>query len=201
MKPLSSLLTFTPRSQAEWRAWLQAHHTEPTGIWLVYYRQAAGQPTLSVSEATDEALCFGWINGQGRPLDADRYLSYFGPRKPGSGWSRVNKTKIEHLLATGQMAPAGLARIEAARQDGSWTLLDEVEQLLVPADLAAALQAQPPAAGFFATLSRTDRRNLLQWLVLARRPDTRQRRIAAIAELAARQQKPTQFNGRRRVAS
>lgn len=144
-----------------------------------------------MSEVTDEALCFGWINGQGRPLDADRYLSYYGPRKPGSGWSRVNKIKIEHLLATGQMAPAGLARIEAARQDGSWTLLDEVEHLFVPADLAAALQAQPPAAAFFASLRRTDRRNLLQWLVLAHRLDTRQRRVAAIAELTARQQKPT----------
>lgn len=201
MNASESLPTFTPTSQAEWRAWLQVHHTEKAGIWLVYYRKASGQPTISVSEATDEALCFGWINGPGRPLDANRHLSYYGPRKPGSGWSKVNKAKIEHLLATGQMAPAGMARIEAARQDGSWTLLDEVEQLLVPADLAAALAAQPPAADFFARLGRTDQRNLLQWLVLARRPATRQRRIAAIAELAVRQQRPTQFGTRRKAAS
>lgn len=194
-------LVLCPQSPQHWREWLQDHHTESTGIWLVYYRKAAGQPTLSVSEAVDEALCFGWINGQGRPLDANRFMQYYGPRKPRSGWSKVNKDKIEHLLATGQMAPAGLARIAAARQDGSWTLLDEVEQLLVPADLAAALQAQPPAEVFFASLSRTDRCNLLQWLVLARRADTRQHRLAAIAELAARQQKPTQFGSRRRAAS
>jgi len=200
MKDPAPFPTLTPTSQAEWRVWLQAHHTEARGVWLMYHKKHTATPTLTWSAAVDEALCFGWIDSRARPLDTDRYQQLFSPRKPRSGWSKVNKAKIAHLLATGQLAPAGLARIEAARQDGSWTLLDEVEQLLVPADLAAALQAQPPAAAFFASLSRTDRRNLLQWLVLARRPATRQRRLAAIAELAARQQKPTQFGGRRRAA-
>jgi uncharacterized protein YdeI (YjbR/CyaY-like superfamily) len=113
----------------------------------------------------------------------------------------VNKDKIEYLLAVSQMAPPWLAPIAAARQDGSWTLLDEVEQLLVPADLVAALQAQPPAEAFFAGLSRTDQRNLLQWRVLACRAHTRRHRFAAIAKLAAQQQKPTQFDGWRRAAS
>jgi uncharacterized protein YdeI (YjbR/CyaY-like superfamily) len=190
-----------PLNRQQWREWLQAHHDQHQSVWLVYYKKASATPTLTWSEAVDEALCFGWIDSQAKPLDKEKYQQLFSRRKPKSGWSKVNKDKIERLLATGQMAPAGLARMEAARQDGSWTLLDEVEQLVVPADLAAALQAQPPAMAFFASLSRTDRRNLLQWLVLARRADTRQRRLAAIAELAARQQKPTQFGGRRRAAS
>jgi uncharacterized protein YdeI (YjbR/CyaY-like superfamily) len=145
----------------------------------------------------DEALCFGWIDSQAKPIDADRYRQFFCRRKPTSAWSKVNKEKIIRLTAAGLMASAGLARIEAAKQNGSWSLLDEVEELIIPADLAAALQTRPGASGFFESLSKTDKRNMLQWLVLAKRPETRQKRLAEIAELAGQQLKPMQFGGRK----
>lgn len=154
--------TFCACSPADWRAWLQAHHETHQSIWLIYHKKHTGVPSLTWSQAVDEALCFGWIDSQAKPIDADKYMQFFSHRKPTSAWSRVNKEKLERLTAAGLMAPAGLARIETARQNGSWTLLDEVEALIIPPDLAAALQARPGASGFFDNLSKTDKRNMLQ---------------------------------------
>jgi uncharacterized protein YdeI (YjbR/CyaY-like superfamily) len=195
--PASEPETFCPSSPADWRAWLQAHHETRQNIWLIYHKKHTGVPSLTWSQAVDEALCFGWIDSQAKPIDADKYMQFFCRRKPGSAWSRVNKEKIIRLTAAGLMAPAGLARIEAAKQNGSWTLLDEIEELIIPADLAAALQARPGASDFFASLSKTDKRNMLQWLVLAKRPETRQKRLAEIVELASQRLKPKQFGGRK----
>ncbi len=189
--------TFCPTSRQHWREWLLANHAQEQAVWLVYHKKHTGTPSLSWSEAVSEALCFGWIDSQAKPIDGDTYRQLFSQRKPRSGWSRVNKEKIQQLLAEGLMMPAGLAAIEVARQNGSWALLDEVEALVVPPDLAQALQVSPLAASYFAGLSRTDRRNMLQWLVLARRPETRQRRVAEIATLAAQQLKPAQFSGKK----
>ncbi len=169
-----------PSSPQQWREWLLAHHATARGVWLVYYKKAAGQPSLSWSQAVDEALCFGWIDSQAKPLDAQRYQQFFSPRKPASGWSRINKQKVEHLTAAGRMAPAGLASVAVAQQNGAWALLDEVEALRLPPDLAQAFAEQPAAGEYFARLSRTAKRSLLLGLVLARQAPTRQRRIAAI---------------------
>lgn len=188
--------TFCPTSPQHWREWLQAHHADRPAVWLLFHKQKTGARALTWSQAVDEALCFGWIDSRARPVDDEKYLQFFSRRKPKSVWSRVNKTKIERLIAEGLMTAAGFASIETARQNGSWTILDEVEELLIPADLAQAFQARPLAASYFASLSRSDKRNILQWLVLAKRPETRQKRIAEIAELAAQQLKPKQFRGR-----
>ncbi|GAA4494568.1 YdeI/OmpD-associated family protein [Hymenobacter ginsengisoli] len=190
--------TFWPSSRQHWREWLLAHHAQEQAVWLVYHKKHTGTPSLSWSEAVSEALCFGWIDSQAKPIDGDTYRQLFSRRKPRSGWSRVNKEKIKQLLADGLMMPAGLAAIETAQQNGSWALLDEVDALMVPPDLAQALQASPAADSYFASLSRTDRRNMLQWLVLARRPETRQRRLAEIVTLATQQLKPVQFRGRQK---
>jgi len=195
--PTPDVSTFCPASRQHWREWLLAHHAQEQAVWLVYHKKHTGTPSLSWSEAVSEALCFGWIDSQAKPIDGDTYRQLFSRRKPRSGWSRVNKEKIQQLAAEGQMMPAGLAAIATAQQNGAWALLDEVDALVVPPDLAAALQASPAAGAYFAGLSRTDRRNLLQWLVLAKRPDTRQRRLAEIVTLAAQQQKPAQFGGRK----
>ena len=196
MTPEAAPETFCPASPQHWREWLQAHHAEKQSIWLIYHKKQSATPSLTWSQAVDEALCFGWIDSRAQPIDNERYQQFFSRRKPGSGWSKINKAKVERLIAAGLMAPAGLASIEAAKQNGAWTLLDEVEELQLPADLAQLLAARPPAASFFESLSRTDRRNMLQWLVLAKRPATRQKRIAEIVDLAAQQLKPTQFRGR-----
>jgi uncharacterized protein YdeI (YjbR/CyaY-like superfamily) len=188
--------TFCPASPQHWREWLQAHHAEKQFIWLIYHKKQSATPSLTWSQAVDEALCFGWIDSRAQPLDNERYQQFFSRRKPGSGWSSINKAKIERLTAAGLMAPAGLASVETAKQNGAWTLLDEVEALQLPADLVQQLAAQPLAASFFESLSRTDRRNMLHWLVLAKRPATRQQRIAEIVDLAAQQLKPAQFRSR-----
>ncbi|MDO7875669.1 YdeI/OmpD-associated family protein [Hymenobacter sp. ASUV-10] len=176
-------LTFYPTSQQHWREWLQQHHETEPAVWVIFHKKQTGQRTLSWSEAVDEALCFGWIDSRAQPIDATQYRQFFSRRKPGGTWSKVNKVKIEQLIATGRMAPAGLASIEKAKQNGSWTLLDEVEELIIPADLARAFGQHPAAASYFQALSRTNKRNLLLKLVLAKRPETRQQRIAEIVGL------------------
>lgn len=195
--PTPNVPTFCPASRQHWRAWLLAHHAQAQAVWLVYHKKHTGTPSLTWSEAVSEALCFGWIDSQAQPIDDTTYRQLFSRRKPRSGWSRVNKEKIKQLTAEGLLMPASLAAIETAQQNGSWALLDEVDALVVPPDLVQALQASPAAEAYFAGLSRTDRRNLLQGLVLARRPETRQRRLAEIMALAAQGQKPAQFGGRK----
>jgi uncharacterized protein YdeI (YjbR/CyaY-like superfamily) len=173
-----------PQSQQHWREWLQAHHAQHQSVWLVYYKKTSATPNLTWSEAVDEALCFGWIDSQAKPLDAERYQQFFSRRKPRSGWSKVNKEKVQRLIAAGKMMPAGLAAIETAKQNGAWALLDDVEELRLPADLELALRQHPAAGRYFSGLSRTAKRNALLGLVLAKRPATRQQRIAAILEAA-----------------
>lgn len=196
MPPEKEPATVCPASPQHWREWLQAHHAERQSVWLVYHKKKSSTPSLTWSQAVDEALCFGWIDSRAQPLDDERYRQFFSRRKPSSGWSKINKAKVERLIAAGLMTPAGLASIEEAQQNGAWTLLDDAEELRLPADLAQPLQARPPAAGYFESLSRTAKRNILQWLALAKRPATRQKRIAEIVELAAQQLKPAQFRSR-----
>ena len=150
----------------------------------MYYKKKSATLTLTWSEAVDEALCFGWIDSQAKPLDDEKYQQFFSRRKPKSGWSKVNKAKVQRLLAEEKMMPAGLATIETAKQNGSWTLLDEVEELRLPADLEQAFVLQPEARNYFLQLSRTAKRKVLLGLVLAKRAATRQKRIMAILELA-----------------
>lgn len=179
-----------PQNRQRWREWLQAHHDQQQSAWLVYYKKTSATPTLTWSEAVDEALCFGWIDSQAKPLDAEKYQQFFSRRKPKSGWSKINKAKVQRLLAEGKMMPAGRAAVEMAQQNGAWTLLDEVEELRVPADLEQAFVLQPEAQNFFLHLSRTTKRNLLLGLILAKRPSTRQQRLLTILNLVNRNLKP-----------
>lgn len=196
MTPEKEPETFCPASPPHWREWLQAHHAEKQSVWLVYHKKKSATPSLTWSQAVDEALCFGWIDSRAQPLDDERYRQFFSRRKPGSAWSKINKAKVERLIAAGLMTPAGLASIETAKQNGAWMLLDDVEELRIPTDLAQLLAARPLAANYFERLSRTDKRNMLQWLVLAKRPATRQKRLAEIVDAAAQQLKPPPFRSR-----
>jgi uncharacterized protein YdeI (YjbR/CyaY-like superfamily) len=176
---------FQPARLAEWRAWLAENHDRPGGVWLVMWRAGSGGPRIPYEGLVEQALCFGWIDSTGRRLDAERTMVWFTPRKARSGWSRINKERIDRLVASGEMTPAGLAPIEAAKADGSWTLLDDVEDLVVPDDLAAALAAAPPARAHWDAFPRSAKRAILVWLLQARRPQTRARRVAEIAGKAA----------------
>jgi uncharacterized protein YdeI (YjbR/CyaY-like superfamily) len=174
-----------PANRAEWRQWLAEHHASLPGVWLVYCKKASGQPSVTYAEAVEEALCFGWIDSHPRKLDADRTQLLFTPRKPKSGWSRVNKERLERLEAAGQLMPAGLAAIARAKQNGAWESLDAAEAGLVPDDLATALAANAPAAQHFAAFSASTRKMILTWVLGAKQPETRARRITETVRLAA----------------
>jgi len=174
-----------PRDRDEWRAWLAANHTRPTGAWVVMDRRATEAAMVPYVEAVEEALCFGWIDSKVVKLDAERTLQWFSPRRPRGTWARSNKERVERLTAEGRMTPAGLAVIEQAKRDGTWTLLDDVEDLVVPDDLAAAFDAAPPARANWDAFSRSARRAILVWIVQAVRPETRAARVAETARRAA----------------
>jgi uncharacterized protein YdeI (YjbR/CyaY-like superfamily) len=177
--------------RAAWRAWLEANHATESGVWLVSWRKGHG-PRVEYEEAVEEALCFGWIDSQGGNVDERRSRQYFAPRKATSGWAATNKARIKRLMADGRMAPAGLAAIERAKANGSWTLLDDVEQGIVPDDLAASLAAHPPAAANFDAFPKSTKRMLLERVAQAKRPETRTARILEIATLAARNERAFQ---------
>lgn len=185
--------SFYPANRHEWRQWLQNNHHRAPSVWLVYYRTSSGVSSLTHSEAVDEALCFGWIDSLRKSLDDERFIQFFTKRKPNSGWSKVNKAKIERLIKAGLMTEAGFTSIKTAKKNASWTVLDKVEKLSLPKDLAAAFKPHRGAKAFFLGLSRSSRKALLQWVVLAKRPETRQSRINEVAVMAAQKLKPKQF--------
>jgi uncharacterized protein YdeI (YjbR/CyaY-like superfamily) len=191
------LKTFYPRSRQEWREWLQNNHEKEQSVWLVYYKKQSNIQTVSYSEAVDEALCFGWIDSKAKPLDKERFMQFFSRRKPKSVWSKVNKEKIERLINEGLMTKAGFDTIEIAKQNGSWTILDEAEALIIPSDLDKEFEKRQNAKNYFLGLSRSDKRNILQWLTLAKKTETRQKRITEIVELAEQNLKPKQFRGQK----
>ncbi len=182
-----------PDTLAGWRDWLAANHTRAEGVWLITYKKTAGKPTISYEESVEEALCFGWVDSKGSKLDDERTMLWFAPRKAGSGWSRPNKERVERLIAAGRMTPAGLAKIKAAQADGSWTLLDAVENLEVPDDLAAEFARYPDARAHFDAFPRSARRGILEWIVQAKRPETRAKRIAETARLAQENERANQW--------
>jgi uncharacterized protein YdeI (YjbR/CyaY-like superfamily) len=170
--------------RASWRAWLEANHEQKDGIWLIISKKGASLSSVAYSEAVDEALCFGWIDAVVNSRDEESKIQYFAPRKKGSPWSRVNKGKIERLLAEGRMTKPGLAKIEQAKQDGSWELYDEIDQLVIPTDLQAALDNDPEALAHFSAFSPSGKKVILWWIKSAKRPETRSARIEKTVSLA-----------------
>jgi len=171
-------------SRAELRAWLEANHATTESIWLVMFKKHVAGKYVSRDDVVEEALCFGWIDSLTRKLDADRMMVLLSPRRPGSRWSRLNKQRVEKLLADDLMAPPGLAAIERAKEDGSWTIFDEIEDLIIPSDLAAELAGNEMAARNFHAFNDSSKKAILWWIKSAKRAATRQRRIADTVRLA-----------------
>lgn len=182
-----------PETRAEWRAWLEQHHTRTEGIWLISYKKSSGKQQLTYEDVVEEALCYGWIDSKGNKLDDERTMLWMAPRKPGSGWSKPNKERVERLTAAGLMAPAGLAKIAAAKQDGSWAALDAVEALEIPPDLQAALDENPTAQGYFAAFPRSVKRGILEWIANAKKAETRSKRVEETVRLAAENKRANQW--------
>src|SRR5688572_27004047 len=187
--------TFYPKSPLQWRKWLAKNHSKKHSIWLIFYKKSAKALTLTWSEAVDEALCYGWIDGTKKSIDEERSIQYFSRRKPKSVWSKINKGKVQRLIDEGKMTKAGYASIETARQNGSWTILDAVEDLKIPKDLAKAFREHAGSKAFFTGLSKSVKKMILQWIILAKRPRSEERRIKEIAERAAQKRKPKHLEG------
>lgn len=182
-----------PQSREEWRAWLEQNHMRKEGIWLVSFKKASGKPRFEYDEAVEEALCFGWIDSKANKLDDERSMLWMAPRRPGTGWSRLNKERVEKLINAGLVSPVGLAKIEEAKKDGSWYALDGVEALEIPADLDQAFAANEIARQYFETFPRSVKRSILEWIANAKKPETRAARIEETVRLAAENKRANQW--------
>jgi uncharacterized protein YdeI (YjbR/CyaY-like superfamily) len=172
--------TFYPTNREEWRLWLKNNHSSLTSVWVIFYKKNAQLPTISWSEAVDEALCFGWIDSTKKIIDKERYMQYFSRRKPNSIWSKINKEKVAKFIQNDLMTKAGFDSIEIAKQNGSWTIMDDVEKLIIPNDLKKELESNPNSKDYFLSLSKSKRKEMLAWIVLAKRTETREKRIKEI---------------------
>jgi uncharacterized protein YdeI (YjbR/CyaY-like superfamily) len=185
-----------PLSRAEWREWLRENHTRSSGVWLVSFKKGTGKSRFDYNDSVEEALCFGWVDSKPNKLDEERSMLWFAPRKSKTGWSRPNKERVERLVKAGLMQPGGLAKVEQAKADGSWSLLDAVEELQVPQDLLEALARLPPAEQNFLNFPRSAKRGILEWVLQAKRPETRSARILETARLAQLNQRANQWRGK-----
>ncbi len=182
-----------PNDKNDWRRWLELNHVKKEAIWLILYKKKSPKYNLSWSDAVDEALCFGWIDSLKKTIDSEKYKQYFSKRKAKSNWSKINKDKVKILIDQGRMEEEGYKSIDIAKKNGSWTLLDKVEALVIPTILDEALAKNKDAMEFFNRLSNSDKKGLLYWVVSAKRKETRQKRVLEIAENASRNMKPKQF--------
>jgi uncharacterized protein YdeI (YjbR/CyaY-like superfamily) len=170
--------------QRAWEQWLDANHGTSTGAWLKTAKKSASERTVTHPEALESAICFGWIDGQRVPYDESFFLQRFTPRKTRSNWSQINRDKAEQLIAHERMRPAGLAQVEAAKRDGRWdTAYEPQSRATVPEDFQQALDRNPEAKAFFETLRGQNRYAFLYRLQNAKRPETRQKRIAIFVEM------------------
>lgn len=176
-------------TREQWRSWLADNHASAASAWLVSWKRHTGKPSVGYEDSVREAAAFGSIDSKGLTLDEDRTMLYFARRKPGSAWSRSNKIRIEDLERDGLMADAGLRAIEAAKADGSWTLLDDVEALIVAADLATAFERYPGASEKWESFPRTAKRAILEWIMQAKKPETRTKRIEQTASATAKSER------------
>jgi uncharacterized protein YdeI (YjbR/CyaY-like superfamily) len=190
---------FDGESRQVWRRWLRKNGLVSSGVWLVLCKKNSGETRITYAEAVEEALCYGWIDSTVNKLDEKRYLQYFAPRKPKSIWSKSNKKRVVKLIREGRMTARGLAKINAAKREGTWASFDAIERLSIPMDLRKALRADAAARKKFAAFSSSSKKMILFWILSARRPDTRTKRIETTIFLASRNIKANHYL-RQRVA-
>jgi len=186
MSKINAFSDFHPLTRKEWRDWLRENHNKFSGIWFVYFKKHTGKPRVTYDEAVEEALCFGWIDSLPRKVDENLSKLLFTPRKPKSVWSKLNKTRIEKLIENGLMTKIGLAKIEAARANGSWNALDASDNLEIPNDLAKAFERNTAAKKNFESFTDSAKRAILSWVFSAKRDETRAVRIEKTIAMAAK---------------
>ena len=180
MHSAAELKTFYAKDRKAWRKWLEKNHAKQPGVWLIYYKKNSGKTRVAYDEAVEEALCFGWIDSIMKPIDDEKFMQKFTPRKLKTVWSGLNKKRVEKLLARNLMTPAGLKIIESGKQNGSWTKLDHIENFEIPADLKKVFAKSKKAANWFQNLAPFKKKQVLYRLGNAKLPETRERRIQEI---------------------
>ncbi len=181
--------------------WLLQNHSTSESIWGIFWKKATPDRYIDRSTLVKTVLRYGWIDSLPRSLDEERSKLLLSPRKPGSAWSTVNKRFIEELIAENSLHPSGKAAVEAAKADGSWSALDEVEDGRLPTDLTEALDAKPPARANFEAFPWSARRGILEWITLAKKKETRAKRIQETAELAAQNKRALDWRAKQKSKS
>ncbi|HEX2630231.1 MAG TPA: YdeI/OmpD-associated family protein [Chitinophagaceae bacterium] len=176
---------FYPKSRKEWRAWLQKNGQEKKNVWLLLYNKQSGKPTLTMPEAVEEALCFGWIDSKANKRDEESRYQSFAKRKPGGTWSKINKARVKQLINEGLMQETGMEMIRIAKKNGSWTKLDTIDRLEIPDDLQKALNKNKTALQHFNAFPPSSKKIILLWISTAKTEVTRSKRIAEAVTLAA----------------
>ena len=184
-KQLENAAKIEVKTRQELRSWLETNHLQQTGVWLVTYKKNS-QYYLPAQDIVKECLCFGWIDSLPRKLDKTRTMLYISPRKKGSNWSKVNKDYVVQLQQAGLLKETGIQKIEAAKKDGSWNFLDDVEALILPDDLKLAFSENNTAYENWHAFGRSTKRGTLEWIKNAKKPETRAKRIKNTVEQAAK---------------
>jgi len=188
--PKDNLPIISFESPSEWAEWLAANHTQQSGIWLRIFKKGSGVTSITYAEALDEALCYGWIDGQANKYDEHSWLQRFTPRRKKSIWSKVNTQHVERLIKAGKMKAAGLQEVEAAEQDGRWQqAYDSQKNFTIPEDFLRELEKDSKAKSFFETLNKTNLYSIAFRLQTAKKPETREKRMKAILEMLSKGEK------------
>lgn len=193
MSKLLSLPELYPPTRKAWRAWLAKHHASADGVWVICYKKASSQPTITYNELVEEALCYGWVDSKPNKIDEQKFKLLVTPRKPKSVWSAANKQRVAQLMQTGLMTAAGQAKIDVAQQNSAWDALNEVDTLTIPPDLVTAFKLHANAALNFSAFPPSAQKAILQWIASAKTAPTRSKRVTETAISAAHNVRANQW--------
>ncbi len=193
MEIYNGIQTFHAKTRKEWRKWLEKNHQSEKSVWLIIYHKDSETKSVYYDEAVEEAICFGWIDSKPNKRDENSYYQFFAKRNPKSNWSKVNKEKVAKLLKQGLIHSSGLEIIEIAKQNGTWTALDEVESIIIPDDLKNLFLKNKTAFEHWEKFPRSSKRGILEWIMTAKKPETRQKRIEETVSLAEKNIKANHY--------
>jgi len=193
METHAGIKTFYAKNRKAWRNWLEKHGSRERSVWLIIYKKEAVKNTVTYIEAVEDALCYGWIDSKANKRDDESFYQSFAKRNPASNWSRINKDRVAKLIEQGSMTPKGMEVIELAKKNGKWTALDNIENLVMPADLKKALKQNADAAKYFESFPRSVKKGILEWVQNAKRPETREKRIKETVLLAQKNIRANQY--------
>jgi uncharacterized protein YdeI (YjbR/CyaY-like superfamily) len=185
--------TVYAKTRKEWRKWLEKNHSKEKSVWLIIYHKQSETPSVYYDEAVEEALCFGWVDSKANKRDTESSFLYFAQRKPKSNWSKANRERVEKLVNQGLMRPAGQAMIDLAKKSGSWTALVDVQNSVIPPDLQKHFDKNKTAFKNFQAFAPSSKRIILEWILNAKKPETRIQRIKQVVELAAKNIKANHY--------